>query len=126
MYEVDYDNAMPIIILGEGYKFRTKAKAENGRPLCCRRFQLKNIGWDVPRDVMTLYAQMAEYQDHGVIVEEKRKRPDDEIDLTKKHETRERKRKEMLRTVREPLLLIIIICCFKFCSLGPTHLLFGP
>ena len=43
---------------------------------------------------MTVYAQMAENQDHEVIVEEKRKMPDDEFGSTKKHETRESKRKE--------------------------------
>ena len=55
----------------------------------------KNTGWDVPVDAMTVYAQMAEHQEHEVIVEEKRKRPDDEIGSAKKHETRESKRKEM-------------------------------
>ena len=34
-------------------------------------------------------------QEHEVIVEEKRRRPDDEIGSAKKHETRESKRKEM-------------------------------
>ena len=55
----------------------------------------KNTGWDVPVDAMTIYAQMVEHQEHEVIVEEKRKRLDDEIGSAKKHETRERKRKEM-------------------------------
>ena len=54
----------------------------------------KNIGGDVPVDAMTIYAQMAEHQDHEVIVEEKRKRPDDEIGSTKKHETRQKKKKK--------------------------------
>ena len=44
---------------------------------------------------MIVYAQIAENQEHEVIVEEKRKRPDDEIGSAKKHETRESKRKEM-------------------------------
>ena len=55
----------------------------------------KNTRWDVPVDAMTIYAQMVEHHEHEVIVEEKRKRSNEEIGLTKKHETRERKRKEM-------------------------------
>ena len=58
-------------------------------------FVRKNIGWDVPVYVMTVYAQIVEQQEHDVIVEEKRKMPHDEIGSTKKHETRESKRKEM-------------------------------
>ena len=33
----------------------------------------KNTGWDVPVDAMTVYAQMAEHQEHEVIVEKKGK-----------------------------------------------------
>ena len=34
----------------------------------------KNTGWDVPVDAMTVYAQMAEHQEHEVIVEEKKEK----------------------------------------------------
>ena len=54
-------------------------------------------GWDAPVDIITAYTQAAEGQvcDYEVVVEEKRKRPDEETISTKKHDTRESRKKEM-------------------------------
>ena len=61
----------------------------------------KTIRWDVLVDTMAVYAQMPKHQEHEVIVEEKGKRPTDEIGSTKKHETRESKRKEIYAKVEK-------------------------
>ena len=53
--------------------------------------------WDAPLDIIIAYAQAREGQvyDYEVVVEEKRKTPDEETISTKQHDTRESIKKEM-------------------------------